>query len=83
MHNNLMLDDDYGGLLLEGTKPTLFKNQPILNSSLGNSTMISSNYINQSISSRPAQINSLQVSGNFAPSTAGNLTNASTGFKPA
>ena len=82
MHNNLLLDDDYGGLLLEGTKPTLFKNQPVLNSSLGNSTMISSKYA-QSISSRPPQINSLQVSGNFAPSTSGSVVNPSAGFKPA
>lgn len=62
-----MLDDDYGGLLLEG-KPTLFKNQPIqLNNStslVGNSFTMntSSKYSqSQSISSTP-QINSLQVS---------------------
>ena len=83
MHDNLMLDDEYGGLLLEG-KPTLFKNQS-MNSSrsvgLGSSTLFSkssSSVINNL--SRTTQLNS-QASGNFAPST-GSGVHPPSGYRP-
>ena len=81
MHDNLMLDDEYGGLLLEG-KPTLFKNQSINTSTrtaaVGNSTLFG-----QSVST--SAINSLsraQLStGNFAPSASSGVQ-PTAGFRP-
>lgn len=76
MHDNLMLDDEYGGLLLEG-KPTLFKNQSMNSSSCQSAAVGSSTLFGQSVST--SAINSLsrtQLSG------AGGVVHQTAGFRP-
>ena len=68
MHDNMMLDDEYGGLLLEG-KPALFKTQSVNNSSRDNTTYTM--LFGQSVST--SAINNLSRGG---------ASNGAAGFKP-
>ena len=76
MHDNMMLDDEYGGLLLEG-KPTLFKNQSMNSSNSQSAKVGSSTLFGQSVST--SAINSLsrtQLTG------AGGSVHQPNGFRP-
>ena len=86
----MMLDDEYGGLLLEG-KPTLFKNQSMMNSSIGSSSLFSNKssaypaaaaagFNNNSLSRASAVTNNF--GGGVPPTSTGSGVHPPSGFKP-